>query len=655
MRELRGSTAPLVGGLAVAGVASAPVLAGGTRGLLDEFAIALVVATYTVVGVVIALARPGHPVGRILVAGAGAWGVGEGLLAGGLAGLSQHPGSAGFAALGVIGSGVRGLGWLLLVVVLPLVFPDGRAPWRWASGLAVVCLVTFTTATVLSPQPLEERMGDVANPLGLPPALRPLTDLAALAAVALAFVLLLVAMVGLVRRWRRGGELVRQQVAVFGLAFAPPLLVLPLIATPWVKPWMFALACLPVPVAVGIALLQRRLYDIQLAVSRAAAYLALSLALAGVYALVVGGVGVMLRDRGTPWLPWAAAGAVAVVFAPLRDWLQGVANRLVYGRWSAPAEVLAATGRRLADAADGATLLGALTDELVDGLGLEYAEIRDRGGHTLARAGRASGGAEHLGLWAYGVIVGSLRWAGRPLRDADRALLADLAHQMGGVVHAAGLVEQLQEAQQQLVAAREQERRRLRRDLHDGLGPSLAALGLQVDTARNLLARGEAVDGRLESLRSGLQETVGEVRRIVAGLRPPAIDELGLFGAVAQLGHELVAAAGVDLVLELPDERRALPAAVEVAAYRVAQEALTNVVRHAKASSCLVAATLDEDSLVLEVVDDGRGADADSRPGVGLGSMRERASEIGGRVQVRALSPGTAVTLRLPLRTEVTT
>ena len=250
--------------------------------------------------------------------------------------------------------------------------------------------------------------------------------------------------------------------------------------------------------------------------------------------------------------------------------------------------------------------------------------------------------------------MGTLRWAGRTLRDSDESLLRDLARQMGGVVHTAALVEQLRATQEQLVVTREQERRRLRRDLHDGLGPSLAALGLQVDTVQNLLHRGSPVDERLDSLRAGLQETVAEVRRIVEGLRPPAVDELGLFGAVAALGHDLSAGSGLELTLELPEERPALPAAVEVAAYRVAQEALTNVVRHAQASSCEVIATLTPETLTLQINDDGCGM-AGGRSGVGLGSMQERAREIGGRVDVRPLERGTSVTLRLPLRAGVAT
>ena len=185
--------------------------------------------------------------------------------------------------------------------------------------------------------------------------------------------------------------------------------------------------------------------------------------------------------------------------------------------------------------------------------------------------------------------------------------MSDLAHQIGGVVHAAALVEDLRRTQEQLVVAREQERRRLRNDLHDGLGPALAGLGLQVDTVQTLLSDGRPADDRLVSLRRGISETVSEVRRIVEGLRPPAIDELGLFGAVAELGRELAVPSGLSLELALPEQQPALPAAVEVAAYRVAQEAITNVVRHACATRCRVAATVSDHHLVLEVQDDGRG------------------------------------------------
>jgi signal transduction histidine kinase len=219
-------------------------------------------------------------------------------------------------------------------------------------------------------------------------------------------------------------------------------------------------------------------------------------------------------------------------------------------------------------------------------------------------------------------------------------------------VHTAGLVDQLRDAQGRLVMAREQERRRLRSDLHDGLGPALAGLGFQLDAVQNLIAAGQPVEDRLHRARAGLSETVVEVRRIVAGLRPPVVDDLGLFGAIAELGRELADGSGLAVTLDLPDGRPGLPAAVEVAAFRVTQEALTNVVRHAGASQCRVSGALTADGLVIEVVDDGCGG---ARPSDGLGipGMHDRAAEIGGSVEVSSRVPGTAVRLRLPLPAEV--
>jgi signal transduction histidine kinase len=641
----------LVAGSAVAGVVASLALTG-SRASFDDVVIVLAVAAYAAVGTAVELARPGHPVGRLMLLGALAWGVGEGLLAWGVAGLDESPGSATAALIGVLGTAARGLGWLVLVLALPLVFPDGRSPSRSATRLVVAAVTAFTVATLVAPVPLENRMESVGNPIGLPSPWQAVADLMAIASLGVAFVALVVVIRAMVRRWRAGDALVRQQVVEFGVAFALPLLVLPLVATPLSRPWMFALSTLPVPIAVAVAMFQRRLYDVQLAASRTLTYVALSAVLAGVYALVVVGAGVMLQDRGAPWLPLAATAVVAVVFAPLRDWLQGVVNQLTYGRWAAPATVLADTGRRLADSADSAALLDALTTEMVDGLGFSYAEIRDPIGRVLGASGTPGPSTDGLRLTAYGRVVGELRWCGRPLSSVDLDLLEALSHQIGGAVHTAGLVEQLREAQGRLVMAREQERRRLRSDLHDGLGPALSGLGFQLDAVQNLLAAGRPVDERLQQLRAGLSETVVEVRRIVEGLRPPVVDDLGLFGAIAELGRQLGEGSGVQVDVDLPEQRPALPAAVEVAAYRVAQEALTNVVRHSRASRCRISGSVTDDVLIVEVVDDGCGG-AGAGDGLGIPGMQDRAAEIGGSVEVSAHSPGTAVRLRLPLNVEV--
>jgi signal transduction histidine kinase len=413
---------------------------------------------------------------------------------------------------------------------------------------------------------------------------------------------------------------------------------------------LFGLSTLPLPVAIGVAVLQRRLFDLPLALNRAITYAGLCVVIALLYALVIGGVGAMLQQEDAAWLPWVAAGVVAVAFAPLRAALQNAANRVTYGQWSQPREVLARTGRRLADAGELDTLLATLVDELTVGLELGHVDITDKQGRVLASSGVESGETDGAPLWAYGEVVGRLRWTRRTLRDSDRELLADLARQLGGVVHTYALVRSLREAQERLVLAREEERRRLRRDLHDGLGPTLAALSLQVDTVRNRLGAGtrdDEVDDALLHLRGGIQATVLDVRRIVEGLRPPALDDLGLVEALHQLVEGSVVPAAVDAVA-LPR----LPAAVEVAAYRVVQEALTNAVRHAQAEHVEVRVELCDGRLLVTVCDDGIGEVVPRTEGVGMSSMRERAEEIGGTFEVLPVAGrGTRVCVALPLET----
>lgn len=671
MTRLRQVVVVAGGALAVAGAVTSLALGAGPGPPVDELAITVVVAAYAAVAVLIVVLRPGNVVGRLLWCGALAWGVGEGMMAVGAEGLAAQSRS-GAVWLGVLGSATRGLGWLLLVVAVPLVFPDGRTAWVGRRAPLVLCgaaVGAFVLATLLAPVPLDDRFAGTDSPTGLPASMRTVAESLALAALALCLVTLVVAVVGLVRRWRRGEELQRQQLTWFIAAFAPPVAFLPVVATTAAEPWMFALVTLPVPVAVGVALLQRSLYDIQLVLSRSIAYLTLSMVIAALYAATVGGVGVLLRDRGAGWLPWMGAGVVAVSFAPLRDALQRGANRLVYGRWAQPAEVLATTGRRLTDAVDVERLLATLAAEIGAGLGLSGVEIVDARGVRLAGYETIAGPSDEVTLTAYGRPVGVLRWQAADLRTLDRELLHDVARQLGAVVHAGGLLRGLRHAQERLVLAREEERRRLRRELHDGLGPALAGLTLQVDTLRNRLACASVVDpdAELVRLRSGIQATVLEVRRIVEGLRPPALDELGLDGAVRLLADRV--SAGTDLEVEVrtdsdpggptpasaaagaPRVVRQIPAACEVAAYRVAQEALTNVLRHADAARATVTVEVEGDSLVVQVVDDGVGGARPRPGGVGLESMRERAQEVGGDLGLR--SPpggGTTVTLRLPLR-----
>lgn len=242
-----------------------------------------------------------------------------------------------------------------------------------------------------------------------------------------------------------------------------------------------------------------------------------------------------------------------------------------------------------------------------------------------------------------------LRQGQRRLDPADRRVLELLAAPLAVALQATALSAQLQRSRERIVAAREEERRRLRRDLHDGLGPVLTGVGFQADAARNLIRSDP--DRAVEVLRRLRRETsaaISDVRRLVDDLRPPALDELGLVGALRERAEQLSDGSGLVVALRAPDVLPSLPAAVEVAAFRIATEALTNAVRHAGASSIEVGISL-ADGLRVEVRDDGRTGSGTWRPGVGLRSMSERAAELGGSYRAGPAQDGGRVVATLPL------
>jgi signal transduction histidine kinase len=245
--------------------------------------------------------------------------------------------------------------------------------------------------------------------------------------------------------------------------------------------------------------------------------------------------------------------------------------------------------------------------------------------------------------------------SGDVLSSRDTRLLERLAPQLAIALRVSTLNQALQGSRERLVNALEEERRRLRRDLHDGLGPVLTAAGLRADAARNLLERDPmAAERQLVELREELTAAIGEVRRLVYGLRPPALDELGLVGALRDQANSLVNDSqaqgdGMRVDVLAPDRLRPLPAAVEVAAFRIALEALTNAARHAQARNCVVALSVNG-ALQIDVRDDGAGLGATIKPGFGLTSMRERVAELGGTLDVTSVQgEGTHIIARLPL------
>jgi signal transduction histidine kinase len=566
-------------------------------------------------------------------------------------------------ALAVLGAWLQSWYWLALLALaftaLPLLFPDGRLPsrrWRPAAlvaavgpvGLVALGMVTDT----LTGQDVDYR---IDNPLGIDGAPRAEeSPLFPVFGVPLAFGMLL-ALAAVVVRFRRSRGAERQQMKWFLFA-ASPLLVLPVsdMLPGWVGGLPLVLVLLGLPAAIAVAVLRYRLDGIDVVLNRTLVYGALTLLVIGVYVLVVGYLGAALRREDDLTISLVATGIVAVLFAPARVRLQRAVDRLLYGRRNEPYTALAQLGERLEGTLAPDAVLPAIVSAVREALRLPYAAVRLADDAPPVSAGEPVAATETLPLVHQGVPVGSLVLGRRPgesgFSAADRRLLADLARQAGAAVSTVRLTADLQRSRERLVTAREEERRRLRRDLHDGLGAQLAGLTVQTGVLRGLIGKDPAAAEALAAeLRGELRTAIADIRRLVHGLRPPALDELGLVGALQRLA-ESCGADGLVVEVDVPRELPALPAAVEVAAYRIVQEALTNVVRHAGARTCCVRLVADSGALTVEVTDDGSGVAASATPGVGLSSMRERAAETGGSCTVTpGPDAGTRVLARLPL------
>jgi signal transduction histidine kinase len=426
------------------------------------------------------------------------------------------------------------------------------------------------------------------------------------------------------------------------------------------------LALLLIPLSIGVAILRYNLWDIDLVTNRTLVYGALTASVVLLYVLVVGGLGELLQVPGNLIISLLATGLAAVLFQPLRERLQRGVNRLMYGERDDPYAVLSRLGSRLESTLAPAAVLPAVAKTVKEALKLPYVAIqlrRQNGFETAAATGDpVDQTLEEVPLVYGGETVGRLilgpRAGDETFGPADRQLLEDLAHQIGVAVHAVRLTDEalrlsadLQRSRERLVTAREEERRRLRRDLHDGLGPQLASLTMTAEAARDLIStHPERAQELLGDLMERAQAAVSDVRHLVYALRPPALDALGLLGALrAHADHH--SDGGVRVSVESPEQLPPLPAAVEVAAYRIALEAINNAERHAEAHTCVVRVAPDEVAAALrvEIVDDGRGIGEDRGTGVGLSSMRERAAELGGWCTVEALaSGGTRVRAYLP-------
>lgn len=427
-----------------------------------------------------------------------------------------------------------------------------------------------------------------------------------------------------------------------------------------ILPWSaVGITGLPVPTAVAIAVLRHRLFDIDVVINRSLVYGALTALVVAVYLAIVGILGVVLRYQGSFPISLLATGVAALVALPMRDRLQLATNRLMYGDRDDPYRAITRLGERLSTSLTTQEVLPIVVATVAGALRLPYVaiELGHAGEMTIAAATGAAPDVELLRtpLVDSGEQIGDLVVAERTPREgfshADRALLAGLAREAGRAVRSVGLTAEIERSRRQLVAAREEERRRLRRDLHDGLGPTLAGARLKLQAARSLAASWPAdATSLMDALDGELASVLNDVRRISRDLRPPALDELGLMPALRAQAARFAVDEAIDIRVEGPADLPPLTAAVEAAAYRIALEALTNVRRHSGARHCALRVGLG-DGLELEVEDDGTGLALGTRSGVGLTAMRERAVEVGGSCEIgaRVGGAGTRVFARLPL------
>lgn len=537
--------------------------------------------------------------------------------------------------------------YFFVLPLLPMVFPDGRLPsprWRWLLRAVLVAASAATLARMVVPG-RSDTDPSILNPIGV-------AELASLNWVVLAgsyFCIVVAtpaAVVGVVLRARRSVGVERAQLQWF--LFAAVVLSVAIVASQLAGPGpaadaIFALGLAAPPVGVAVAVLRHRLVDVGLVLNRTLVLLVV------VAAVAAGGAWVLLRLD--PGLTGTRAGVLLVAALVLTAvGLRALLQQWIDQRWfpqRQDAELLGRrVGRALSTTAEPRQALEELVREVRTMLRLPFVGLT---GAVELSVGERVGRAMSIDLVALGRRLGALEVVPRRETEGftrqERRLLEDVAGRAAMIVYAAMLVEDVAASRASIVRAREEERRRLRNDLHDGVGPALAGLALQADALA-----GELSDSphraSAEGIRDRLRESVALVRTVSHGLRPPVLDQLGLSESLRQLVQGLAPIEGVASVDELGD----IPAAVEVAAYAIAAEAVANAVRHSAASRIRIDAERRAGELVVRVGDNGRGVPVRPRGGVGLASMRRRALEVDGLcVHREAAGGGTAVEVVIPL------
>ena len=564
-------------------------------------------------------------------------------------------------------------GWNWILLILPLLyllilFPTGRllSPrWRWLLYYVTAVMLTIPVLTTVDQtlSPASKEGWTFANPIGLfkldwvEPYFLPFFS------VALPLGILL-SLTALFLRFRRAQGVERAQIkwlffasGIFAATYIPLFLQQGFTeSTIWSSAWMVGM--MTIPLSIGIAILRHQLFDIDLLINRTLVYGGLTLSIIAIYVIVVGYLGVMFQTEANLGVSLAATGLVAVLFGRLRNGFQRGVNRLMYGQRDEPYQLLTRLGQQLESAINPTSAMSLAVETVAQALKLPYVAI------GLQR------GEEKKITAVYGtepdnpLIPFPLIYAGQPIGDllvaprspnetltpADQRLLSDLARQIGVTAHAHLLSANLEQARLRLVTERGEARRQLGRDLHDGVGHQLVGLTRQLEQAH---ATPPETETQLADINQQLITLTKHVRSLAHQLYPPELELLGLVGAIQEQVHNH---SGLQIRLAIQPDLPPLPAEIETAVYYITLEALTNIEKHARATSCLIRLTLTNGSqpaqVELEIRDNGIGLPANLNGGLGLLSMQARAAEVGGICVIgNHDEAGTAVTISIPCPT----
>jgi signal transduction histidine kinase len=644
-----------------------------------------------VLGVLIATRRPGNPIGWLLLAIALA--EGEYVVAtfagirGQLSGVSPHGWVQVPAAVvnSTAGFGIFFLGFVILL------FPDGRLlpgpRWRsaaWVAGFVVVAMIA-TTVLAVAPIQLSPRLPSVPNPLAVQ-ALDSFTNSGAWPGAVGSFSLFVLLVVAVVVRFRRSRDDERRQLRWFAYVAGAGLVLLlasfPISGLPiGTVTSDVAGVCLTVlvPATIGLAVMRHGLYDIDVFMSRSIVYGSLAVFITAVYVGIAVGIGALVGSGGKPNLGLSilATAIVAVGFQPVRERVQRVANRLVYGKRATPYEVLSQFSERVSESYASDDVLPRMARVLAEGTAAERAEVWLGTGESLRRVAAfpldgsepaspdriaadptpATGAARSVDVRHQGEVLGALtvtKRRGEQLTPIETKLMDDLAHQAGLVLKNVGLTADLQArlvelraSRQRLVAAQDGERRKLERNLHDGAQQHLVAIKVKLGLAQMLATKDpEKARATLAALKNDADDALETVRDLARGIYPPLLAEKGLAAALrSQAGK-----ATVPVTVDAEGVNRHNQD-TEAALYFCTLEALQNVQKYAVASAVVVRVRENAARVEVEVSDDGRGFDVTSMTrGAGLTNMEDRLDALGGTLEIVS-TPGAGTTLRASIPT----